>query len=582
LSLRNKLVILLVLPLIVIFSTNGFTLYKSQETTNSLIGTLYDNTFVPSALVLNADRDMYQALVAQRTLIYIDNKDKLFETQIKTYKDNISQVKDRLGKAQIFESNSSSISSLKNPTSQRTLLQEINDFNKQFGDWEKESNSIVDAVSKLPLSERTELISKAISLDSNFEASRNNLNEIEETLEAFAKTEMHNTKQDNSRLLLMLTTIVIMVSLVIIIFSTLFIRTILMTIRKVAEVTEKVAQGDLSIEKLTIKSKDEIGRLGMSVNTMIEHLRELISNILTTGMYVVDSSNQLKLSAEETSKASEQISLTIQEVAIGSEKQSCNILESSRISEEISLNVEHITVNAKKASQSAEDATKVASSGEITIQSLIHTMTAISDNVNGLVAVVKGLGNKSSEIERIVAVINQIANQTNLLALNAAIEAARAGEHGRGFAVVADEVKKLAEQSASSTQEITRLISSIQQETQKTVQSTENVMGVVTEGRNSVQVAGASFEQIRHSFEEVAGQIKIITDEINQINAKTEQVAQSSKYIVQIASSNALGAQSVSAASEEQLAAMEEVYSSVTELSITAEQLKSMVQQFKL
>lgn len=72
-GIRNKLVILLVLPLIIIFATNGFTLYKSQATTNSLIGTLYDNTSVPSALVLNADRDMYQALVAQRTLINIDN-----------------------------------------------------------------------------------------------------------------------------------------------------------------------------------------------------------------------------------------------------------------------------------------------------------------------------------------------------------------------------------------------------------------------------------------------------------------------------------------------------------------------------
>ena len=581
-NLRKKLIILVVLPLIVIFATNGFTLYESKATTNSLIGALYDKTFVPSAVVLNADRDMYQALVAQRTLIHLDNNDKLFATQVKAYKDNIAQVKERLEKARMSFESDSTLRPLKNPTSQRTLPEEINNFNKQFGDWEKESNSIVDAVSKLPLSERTELIAKAVSLDSTFEVSRNNLNEIEETLETFATTEMQTTKQDNSRLFLMLIAIIVLFSIVIISFNTFFIHTILQAIRKIAMVTEKVAQGDLSIEKLTIKSKDEIGRLGMSVNTMVERLRELISNILSTGTYVVDSSNQLKLSSEETSKASEQISLTIQEVAIGSEKQSSSLLESSRIIEEISSNVEHIMVNVHQASQSSEAATKVASSGEFTIQSLIQTMTEISDNVKGLVTVVKGLGNKSSEIEQIVGVINQIANQTNLLALNAAIEAARAGEHGRGFAVVADEVKKLAEQSESSTQEITHLILSIQQETHKTIQSTENVMGVVTEGRNSVEEAGTSFEQIRHSIEEVAGQIKGITDEINQINLKSEIVTQSSKNNAQIAEDNALGAQSVSAASEEQLAAMEEVYSSVTELSSTAERLKSMVQEFKL
>jgi len=372
-SLRKKLIILLLFPLIIILSTNGFTLFKNQETSDRLIAALYEDTFVPSALILNADRDMYQALLAQRTLIYMDNADRDFEAQVEAYHENVAQVKERVNQAAKIFSEKVDFSALISAESQRSLTQMVSDFNQQFSDWEKESNAVVEAVSLLPRTERVELIAKAIALDEAFEVSRNNLNEIGELLEAYAQSEMSRTKEGINRLFITLLVIVIIASIGIFLLITFLMNSIRTALRKIATVTEKVAEGDLSVEKLTVNSNDEFGKLGMTVNRMVQNLRDLIKNILEAGRYVVDSSNQLKISAEETSKASEQISLTIQDVAAGSAKQSQNLFESSRLIDEVAQSLEHIALNAQEASRNAEKTTEVAVSGERSIDSLTHT-----------------------------------------------------------------------------------------------------------------------------------------------------------------------------------------------------------------
>src|SRR5437763_15416976 len=123
------------------------------------------------------------------------------------------------------------------------------------------------------------------------------------------------------------------------------------------------------------------------------------------------------------------------------------------------------------------------------VHSGITTMEKATDGLNRINAtitssgeIIGALGGRADDIGKIIEVIDDLAEQTNLLALNAAIDAARAGEHDLGFAVVADEVHKVAEKSASSTKEISDLISNIQKEARKAVENMEGSTSIVNEG----------------------------------------------------------------------------------------------------
>lgn len=227
---------------------------------------------------------------------------------------------------------------------------------------------------------------------------------------------------------------------------------------------------------------------------------------------------------------------------------------------EMSSGIEEISASTNEVTIASNDALKVAKEGNESIHQAIKQMNAISTTVNELAQSVKGMGEQSTEIGQIVQVINGIAAQTNLLALNAAIEAARAGEHGRGFAVVADEVRKLAEQSSRSTEQIGKIIASIQHLTDDAVRSMEKSLNEVTAGIDLVEQSGENFGKIQDSVQSVATLMMECSAASEQMAASTEEV---------------------SAAGQEQLASMEEISASATALAKMAEQLNMVVAKFR-
>ncbi|MGC5325926.1 methyl-accepting chemotaxis protein [Brevibacillus sp. SYSU BS000544] len=316
-------------------------------------------------------------------------------------------------------------------------------------------------------------------------------------------------------------------------------RAISVPVTRMSQAAQEIASGNLTIEDISVKSKDEIGDLGQAFNQMKLNLQVLLRQVGGNAEQVAASAEELMASSLQTSKATEQITSSMMEMSSGIE--------------EISASTNEVTV-------ASNDALKVAKEGNESIHQAIKQMNAISTTVNDLAKSVKGMGEQSTEIGQIVQVINGIAAQTNLLALNAAIEAARAGEHGRGFAVVADEVRKLAEQSSRSTEQIGKIIASIQHLTDDAVRSMEKSLNEVNTGINLVEQSGENFGKIQESVQSVATLMMECSAASEQMAASTEEV---------------------SAAGQEQLASMEEISASATALAKMAEQLNMVVAKFR-
>lgn len=349
--------------------------------------------------------------------------------------------------------------------------------------------------------------------------------------------------------------------------------------RRLSEIAE--GEGDLT-QVIDVKTKDELGEMASSFNQMVGKLRELIRQVSANAEQVAAASEQLSASSEETTRATELIASTVQEVAAGTDKQVQSLDDNSKTINDLSALVQQIAVSSEIVSSTGIQASDKAVDGNKLIENIIHHMDDISETVNQLSLKVKTLGERSNQINEIIAVITGIADQTNLLALNAAIEAARAGEQGRGFAVVADEVRRLAEQSSESAQQISSLISVIKTDTEETVRTMSETTLKVSDGIQYIQDAGTSFKQIEEAVQEVSSQVQEVTSAVQELSAGNEQMKRSMEIVTEISNVTADGTQSMSASTEEQLAAMEEITASSSSLTKMAEELQDLIKKFKV
>lgn len=352
-------------------------------------------------------------------------------------------------------------------------------------------------------------------------------------------------------------------------------------LKKVVALVEQVAQGDLT-QTTDIDSKDEVGVLAKSMNTMVENLRTMMEEVLHTAEMVAASSEELTASSEQTSKATEEITKSIQGIAEGAETSTASLEESSTGLEEVTLGIQNIAESSNTISESGSLATSQAKAGGEFVGKTVQQIHAINQSVNESGEAIKSLDKRSQEIGEITKVITEIANQTNLLALNAAIEAARAGEHGKGFAVVADEVRKLAEQSQQSSTQISELIKEIQIDMSRSNNSIEQVKTDVHEGLNIVGKTEESFKVILDSLNNVNIQIDEMAATAEQMSASAQEVSANVASSASVSRDASMNSQSVAASTEEQLASMEEISSASNGLSQMAMNLQELISKFKL
>ncbi|GKU83446.1 methyl-accepting chemotaxis protein [Niallia sp. NCCP-28] len=354
------------------------------------------------------------------------------------------------------------------------------------------------------------------------------------------------------------------------------------TLNKLKNATKEVAEGNLKIEPIKIKQKDELYDLNQSFDQMKNNLVHMVTNISVSSDHVAASAEQLNASAEQSNKAAETIASSIQQIASGNEFTSSSLVDNSQNIAFIFDHVLKIAEEAEVVSKLSQTATEKAVEGAASVENSLTQMQFIKESVERTNAVITSLSNRSKEIENIVTLIGNIAEQTNLLALNAAIEAARAGEHGKGFSIVAEEVRKLAEQSQTSTKSIANLIQAIQKETIESVNTLQEAMKTVENGAVLSEKSALAFSEIVESTKKVTPKLMEVTQTISHITSRVKEVDTSAKEIVSLSKQQAISTEESAASTEEQLASMQEINASAEALAQMAEDLTHIVSKFKL
>lgn len=366
------------------------------------------------------------------------------------------------------------------------------------------------------------------------------------------------------------------------VLGTMIARSISKPVKRIAEVADRMATGDLTSQEIVINSRDELSLLGISFNRMTENLKTMISRMNRSSSEVQSVADQLYQSASQSSMTSEHIAESIQEVAEGAINQMKLSEASASTVDRMSLVVMTILDTSAKAKESSDHAHKATEVGNRSIGKVMQQINCINETISLSFKASEELHLKTKDIVSMLDVITTIAGQTNLLALNAAIEAARAGEHGRGFAVVADEVRKLAEESNRAAGKISKTISDIQMETAKMSKSMKRSMDEIGIGIDVTNEAGEAFEKISDSIFYVNHQIDAIHTEIITMNSSIYEITQVSNEVVQISKASASNTQEVASSTEELSAGNQEVLTTTHILTNMSSELKEMVNQFRL
>ncbi|MGN0909142.1 MAG: methyl-accepting chemotaxis protein, partial [Succinivibrio sp.] len=285
------------------------------------------------------------------------------------------------------------------------------------------------------------------------------------------------------------------------IISVLFSRRITDILRSVLKSVRQFGQGDFSGE-VPVTSSNEFGE----VQQGLESMRRDLSGIIAL---VKDTSSQIVSAMDNVSSISERIRAS-------SKDSQSRALTVAAASDEMVSTTNDIAKNCEAAARDAGETNKITQQSIASVQQTIDIIKKQAEKTLADADQIAALSEQADKVSTIVETIESIASQTNLLALNAAIEAARAGEAGKGFAVVADEVRTLASRTSRSTQEITKMVTGIQDGAKACNES----MAKSCENMNQI---AASSDGIKETLGKVSSQVSGVSEEISQVTNAVEQ-----------------------------------------------------------
>ncbi|MBD1389717.1 methyl-accepting chemotaxis protein [Neiella sp. HB171785] len=456
----------------------------------------FSDSFLPRVnFLLQADRDLYQSILAERTLISIDSSHPDYAALVTQHQENIQQAADRVKSAQALATDSAQ-------------LRMYNDFQSELSRWQTVSNNVLSTAADSK--QRAATMSVGQSTE-QFERARDLIDKLTELTEQEAAASIKHSREIRENVTWTIWSVAIIgivvafsIAYVTAIYSTNVIHDVRDRIRDIAE-----GEGDLT-QRIKVQGKDEIGELCVAFNSFVENQAGIIGHIkgAMSGL-----NNELGKATRQITKAQQATS----------NQQAENDQIATAVTE-MAATVQEVARNASDAASATHKADTDVDNGRAVVNKTVESIEDLVSDIEKSAQVIQRVETGSHEIGTVMDVISSIAEQTNLLALNAAIEAARAGEQGRGFAVVADEVRTLAQRTQESTSSIRDIIERLQSESAAAVEA-------MKASQNGTQQVVELAAQTGDVLEQISVAVKSIADMNTQIAAASEEQSSTADQI---------------------------------------------------
>ncbi|MCF2716611.1 methyl-accepting chemotaxis protein [Paenibacillus sp. UKAQ_18] len=568
-TIRNKVILTIVVTVITSLVIGGVGIYNLKRVQSSLEESLSIRAEVID-LIRTADIDLYQMLLAERSLYSYEPGSEQFSKQLEDYGKQKESAKKKLNKYKsmgtIFDN-------------EEKLIQ---DYEATVAAYDLVSKKVIDGLSAKDstVRERANLLSYQEGSE-KFDQMEDALDHIGDLYYDDNQIMLDSTQKQYSFLRLVSILLTLAGLIASSLLGYLIIRSIHHPIRYLRGRVREIAEGNLAVDIRTF-SQDELGELTADFNIMVSRMKELISTVSQSIGHVNTSAHELTYIAEQTTATGEEMTSGINEIAVGASEQASLTEATSRETMALSDTIEKVNVRNKKMTSLSSEAEIVLRGGMDKVKKLQDHNLQTTEANQLVVQHIEGLAEQMLTISTIVQTINEVSEQTKLLALNASIEAARAGDSGKGFAVVATEIRKLSTMTYESTERINATIARLKAEVSQTLQVMNQTEVVISEQSLIVQESGTVFESIMDMLKEIISSIQEMDGDIGQMNVSREQVISSIIKISDVARDAASATEEISSASNDQSQAYSHLHSAAEQLKQSSQQVSEMISRFRI
>lgn len=572
LSVSKKLWIMITIPLLTILVLIYFFYRTTEGVLDLLTKTLYDEVQVSTSLMLNADRDFYQAALAEEVLFSGQNLDEAQKKDlIASYEENIGQTKERMASAAgiLSENQPLFVDFL-----HETEAVNMESLNANF-------LSAMDAYEKA-YSPSTGQGDHSLH-QSKFDEARDSINLMTEILDAYALDKTAQSKVAVNRFVFLFSAGAILVFLVTGLLSFLNVNYIRRHLHAIKDLMLEVADKNLKMQipEHALGFKDEFGDLYRATEKSLDSLRHITGEIKEVAVDLITFSEVMKTTSIEINESMADISHTVNDIAEGATQQA---KDTTDVNDDVRVLGEVVKQNSESANMLSDTSIrihKVTKEGMTAVKDLMLKTEENQVAFEKIFNVINITNASTGKIGESSQLISSISEQTNLLALNAAIEAARAGDAGRGFAVVADEIRKLAEQSSQSTEIIDQMLDELKRNVELANQQSKFVQGTVKAQSESVRMTHEKYEEISQAMITVNNEIERLKVTSVQMEKSRSSVMEVTESLSALAEENAASTEETSSVTYQVLENMKEIVNISEAVEDLSARLKHILAEFK-